>query len=100
MISQPVFARRLASNGDSLSEGGANSNLQLAGIIVNTGAASAVVTVFASNPSLAASKIAVIDASTAAGTNPRNWEAYGAQCKNGLSVYLTGGNADVTVLFS
>lgn len=100
MISQPVFAYRLASSGDSVSIGGAGAATQLAGITVNTGAASAVVTVFASNPSTAGSKIAVIDASTAAGTAPRTAQYHGANCKNGLQVYLSGGNADVTVTAS
>ena len=100
MINQPVFMAKLASSGDSVSVGGANSNLQLAGISINTGAASAVVTVFASNPSLATSKVAVIDATTAAGTAPRTFLAFGAMCKNGLQVYLTGGDANCTVFYS
>lgn len=100
MISQPVFPYRLASQGDSLTLGGPGSNVQLAGININTGVASGVITVYSSNPSVAGSKIATIDATTAAGTAPRPWPAYGANCKNGLSVYVTGGNVECTVFAS
>lgn len=62
---------------------------------VNTGAASAVLTVYdgptVANPSTTGSVVAMIDASS------KSSQVFGVQVTNGLYLVMTGGNADVTV---
>lgn len=68
----------------------------LIAIVVNTAAASAVVTVFnganATNVTSSLDKVATIDASATGNF------FYGSVCRNGLTVTLSGGNADVTIV--
>lgn len=65
----------------------------LIGITINTGAASAVLTVY-DNTAGSGTKIATIDATTRGSLN------YFCRCKTGITVVLSGGNADVTVIYS
>jgi hypothetical protein len=65
---------------------------ELIAIVVNTGAASAVATVYDSI-SGAGTKIATIDASAT------NTFFYGSVCRQGLTVVTSGGNADITVIY-
>jgi len=64
----------------------------LISVVVNTGAASAVATVYDSL-SGAGTKVATIDASAV------NTFFYGVRCHSGLTVVTSGGNADVTVCY-
>lgn len=98
MSSGSVEARffRLASQGDSLAVGGAFSHGRIYNINVNKAAASAVVNVWAANPSNATSKFASIDGNVRAA----NIYMPGADCPNGFFIGLDGGNADVTVVYS
>lgn len=57
---------------------------------VNTGASSAVVTVYDSDAA-SGTPVAVIDASAPIS------RAYGVYCHNGIFVDVSGGNADVTI---
>lgn len=70
-------------------------NAELWTVNVNSGAASAVLTLYDANPSITASsvKIAVIDAST------KSSHAYGAMCKLGIYAVLNAGNADCTIVY-
>jgi hypothetical protein len=64
------------------------------GIInINKGATSAVLTVY-DNTTGSGTVIATIDAAAA------NSFVYGRRCSTGLTVVLSGGNADVTVCFA
>jgi hypothetical protein len=95
----PTFAQRLASQGDSFAHGGSNSGALIVGVSINNPAASAVLTIFGSNPSLTTSKIATLDCGGASGTS-RFIDLFSTRCKNGFQMFLTGGNADVTVYYS
>lgn len=64
----------------------------LGSVIVNTGAASAVVTVY-NNTAGSGDVVAIIDAAAATG-NPRE---YNIACPQGLTVVMSGGNADITI---
>lgn len=57
---------------------------------VNTGATSAVLTIY-NGTAIAANKVAVIDASTASS------KGFGVQCEAGILAVLAGGDADVTI---
>ena len=60
---------------------------------VNTGATSAVLTIYNSDAA-SGTPVAVIDASSPSS------RAYGVYCSNGIFVDLSGGNADVTIGYS
>lgn len=64
----------------------------LGSVIVNTGAASAVLTVY-NNAAGSGDTIAVIDCGAATG-NPRDYNVF---CPNGLTVVQSGGSADITI---
>ncbi len=64
----------------------------LGSVIINTKAASAVVTVYDSS-SGSGNIIAIIDASVETG-NPRE---FNVTCPAGLTVVMAGGNADITI---
>jgi len=65
---------------------------ELIAVVVNTGAASAVATVYDAT-SAAGTKIATIDASAT------NTFFYGTVCRQGLTVVTSGGTADITVTY-
>jgi hypothetical protein len=71
----------------------ANGPCELGIINVNTGASSAVVTVY-DNTAGSGTKIATIDAAAA------NSFVYGRRCSVGLTIVVSGGAADVTVCFA
>lgn len=65
----------------------------LVGVTVNTGAASAVLTIY-DNTAGSGTKIATIDASATGNFS------YFVRCKTGCYAVLSGGNADVTVIYA
>jgi hypothetical protein len=75
----------------TLTIGGTDSAARLNTITVNTGAVSAVLTVY-DGTAAAGRKFAVIDASASKSLN-----FGGAICKDGITAVMSGGNADVTV---
>jgi len=87
---QNIRAQNIAATG-TLTVGGPNSSTRLWSIVVNTGAASAVATVY-DGTAASGRKIATIDASASKSLNYG-----GAICKDGVTLVLSGGNADVTV---
>jgi hypothetical protein len=87
---QNIRAQNIAATG-TLTVGGSNSSTRLWSIVVNTGAASAVATVY-DGTAATGRKIATIDASASKSLNYG-----GAICKDGVTLVLSGGNADVTV---
>lgn len=66
---------------------------ELGTVNINTGAGSAVLTLYNALSADAAKKIATIDAST------KSSHAFVIYCENGLFYALSGGNADVTIGF-
>lgn len=66
---------------------------RLVGITVNTGAASAVATVYDNASAGSGTKIATVDTSATGNF------FYGTRCTNGLTIVTSGGNADITVSF-
>lgn len=64
----------------------------LIGVTVNTGAASAVLTVYDNASAGSGTKLATIDCSATGSFS------YGARTDNGITVVLSGGNADVTII--
>jgi len=72
--------------------GGTGSAAKLNTVTVNTGAASAVLTIYDGPSAAVGRKIAVIDASASKSLN-----FGGSVCKDGITVVLSGGNADCTV---
>lgn len=102
-MSQPTIAARLVSQGDSVSISAAsfgNSPIRIRGLTVNTGAASAIVRVYGGQASTATSMIAKVDATTAAGTTPRNTNMFDVECQTGFTAWLGGGDADVTIYYT
>ncbi len=92
-MSQGAFrAYRVATSGQNVGPvGGLNSWTFLKRIVIGTGAASAVVTVY-DGQSASGTVIATIDASA------KGFYDFECVCKNGVFVALTGGNADTTVI--
>jgi hypothetical protein len=72
----------------------ANGPAELGIININTGATSAVLTVYNNASAGSGTKIATIDASAA------NSFVFGVRCHLGITVVLSGGNADVTVCYA
>jgi hypothetical protein len=87
---QNIRAQNIAATG-TLAVGGSNSSTRLWSIVVNTGAVSAVATVY-DGTAATGRKIATIDA-----TASKSLNYGGALCKDGVTLVLSGGNADVTV---
>ena len=71
----------------------ASGPCELMGITVNTGATSAVATVY-DNTAGSGNKIATVDASATGNF------FYGIRCKKGLTVVTSGGSADITVSYA
>jgi hypothetical protein len=85
-----IRAYNIAATG-TLTVGGVDSACRLYSINVNTGAASAVATVY-DGTAATGRKIATIDASAA-----KSLIFGGSVCKDGVTLVLSGGNADITV---
>jgi hypothetical protein len=71
----------------------ANGKAELGIVNVNTGAASAVLTIY-DNTAGSGATVAVIDASV------EGCYVYAAQCNTGIYAVLSGGNADCTISFA
>ena len=65
----------------------------LESVIVNTGAASAVLTIY-DNTAGSGTKIATVDATS------KSFAHYGCRTKTGITAVLSGGNADVTIVYA
>lgn len=85
----PMMFTRMAAQGTKVIHSRQGT---LGSVIINTGASSAVVTVY-NNTAGSGDVIAVIDASAATG-NPRE---YNIACPKGLTAVMSGGNADITI---
>lgn len=88
------------SAGDSHSAGGNGESAMLAQVNINTAAASAVLTVYKgpfspSTPSTTGTKVATIDCSN----NSSRSLTYMIRCPGGIYAQLTGGNADVSLIY-
>lgn len=81
----------LAAQGN-VQVGGVGGNTRLYSVVVNTGVASAVLTLY-DGTSSSGKKIATIDASAA----KSNYYG-GAICKDGLHAVLSGADADITIV--
>lgn len=86
-----VRSAHLSATGHLGPFGGTGAGAKLKSVVVGTGAASGVVTVYDGQDNTG-TVVAVIDA-----TAFRYANFHGTWCKNGLYVVLSGGNADVTV---
>ena len=91
-MSEALRAQHLAATGTLGPIGGLSSWTYLERIVVGTGAASAVVSVY-DGQSASGTKIATIDASA------KGYYDFECVCKDGLTVVLSGGNADITVIY-
>ncbi len=80
----------LTASGQTKNTGGAGSAAELWTVNVNTGASSAVVTIY-DGPAASNVVVAVIDCSVIRSL------CYGVRCGNGVYAVASGGNADVTV---
>lgn len=89
----PSITGFLQTANDTYTSGG--TPVDLMSIVVGTGAASAVVTVYNGSAATAGTEVAIIDATAA---NYFEFGDEGAHFPKGLFVKLTAGNAKVTVV--
>ena len=73
----------------------AGASVDLVNIVVNTGAASAVCTVYDSNSALSANTPTIATIDTSATGN----FFYGCSCDRGILVVTSGGNANLTIIY-
>lgn len=91
-MAQMVNYTHLTASGQSVTVGGAGADTQVVSVNVNTGAASAVLTI---SDSTSLVNVAIIDCATKISL------FYGGiRVPGGAKFALTGGNADVTVAYS
>ncbi len=92
-MSEPAFrAARRATTGNLGPFGGLGSWTYLKRIVIGTGAASAVATVY-DGQTTSGTVLATIDASA------KGFYDFDCVCKDGVLVVLSGGNADTTVIY-